>query len=430
MKRFITFSVIAMAIVFSVIGIVREQKRDATLDLSTGLAVIANQSDMAKSVMMNEKMVFSPNDFERYLNIEGLTSITITTIPKITDGCLCVGEVAVNAGQTISRSNINLLNYRASNTDVTETEFKFKVNDAEYEMTCKLYFLTRENSAPTLAMEDERTLEVSTHQTITIYSKVGAYDVDGDELRYEIVSYAENGVLDFDGRTGEYTYTPQGMYFGEDKFEYVAIDKYGNYSESRWVDLTIEKLKTDMVYCDMQGHRSHHVAITMTEKGVMSGIGIGNEIYFMPDKAVSRVDFVAMLMNAIGEKDVENVLSTGFDDDSEIPASMKGYVKEARDMGLVTGTVNADGEYLFEPNREITRAEAALIVSKLVNAEVPTVKPIFPDRNDIPTWAHDAIYTLNNLGILNSVDGSIAPNSSMTRAQLANMLYSLMKYIN
>ncbi len=430
MKRFITFSLMAMALVFAVIGVVREQNNESTLDLSGGLAVIASQNDMGKAAMVNNKIVFSADDFERYLNIAEITSITVTDVPDLTDGCLCLGDITVNAGQTISKSNLDLLNYRAVNTDVRESSFKFKANGGEYEMTCKLYFLTRENSAPTLSMEDERALSVSTHQAIAVFGKVNGYDADGDELRYEVVTYAKNGVLDFDGKTGEYCYTPQGLYFGEDSFEYVAVDKYGNYSQSQKVNLTVEKLNTDIIFCDMQGHREHHAAMTMLEKGIMSGENIGNNTYFMPDKAVSRVDFLVMLMHTIGQTDVENIFDTGFDDDSEIPASMKGYVKKARDMGLISGAVNSDGEYLFEPNREITRAEAALIVSKLINAEVPTVKPIFPDRNDIPTWAQDAIYILNNLGILSSVDGSIAPNSSITRAQVASMLYELDRYVS
>ena len=430
MKRFITFSFIAMALVFTVIGVVREQKNDATLDVSNALSVIAKQNDMAKFAVVNNKIVFSADDLDRYLNTTELSSITITSVPELVDGCLCVGDVTVNAGQTISRENLSLLNYKANNESVTQSCFKFKVNGSSYEMTCNLYFLTRENAAPTLALEDERTLAVSTHQTIAVYGKISGYDADGDELRYEVVSYAKNGVLDFDGKSGEYTYTPQGLYFGEDSFEYVAVDKYGNYSSSRKVSFTVEKLKGDVIFCDMQGHRDHHAAMTLVEDGIMSGVSIGNNTYFMPEKAVSRVDFVAMLMNAIGYGDIQTVLDTGFDDDGDIPASMKGYVKKARDLGLISGSVNANGDYLFEPNREITRAEAALIVSKLVDAEVPTVKPIFPDRNDIPTWAQDAIYVLNNLGILNSVGGSISPNSSITRAQVANMLYSLMKYID
>ena len=337
--------------------------------------------------------------------------------------------MTVHPGQTISRENINLLNYKASNNDVRQSFFNFKVNGGEYEITCNLYFLTSENKAPTLSLEDERTLAVSTHQTIAIFGKVSGYDEDGDKLRYEVVTYAQNGVLDFNGKTGEYTYIPQGLYFGEDSFEYVAVDEYGNYSSSRKVNLTVEKLKTDTVFCDMQGHRDHHAAMTMVENGIMSGVNIGNNTYFMPDKEVSRVDFIAMLMNAIGYGDVEPVSDTGFDDDDEIPSSMKGYVKKARDLGLVTGAVNTDGDYLFEPNRNISRAEAALIVSKLINVEVPTVKPIFPDRNEIPTWAEDAIYVLNNLGVLNSIDGAIVPSASLTRAQVANMLYVLKDYI-
>ena len=58
MKRFITFSFLAMALVFTVIGVIREQNKDVTPDLSSGLAVIASQSDMAKYAMINNKIVF------------------------------------------------------------------------------------------------------------------------------------------------------------------------------------------------------------------------------------------------------------------------------------------------------------------------------------------------------------------------------------
>lgn len=429
MKRIITCSVIIMAIVLTVVGVVKEQNSNATLDLSEGLSVIASQNEMAKSAMIDERIVFSADDFEKSLNIAQINSITVTSVPAITDGCLCVGDVLVNAGQTISRSNLDLLNYRAGDSRVREASFKFKINGGEYEMTCKMYFLTRENSAPTLSMEDEKIFSVSTHQTVTVYGKVGAYDPDGDSLRYEIVTYAKNGFIELDSATGEYSYTPIGAYFGEDSFEYVAVDKYGNYSTSKKVSLTVEKLKTDVVYSDMSGHRAHHAALTMTELGIMSGTSIGSNTYFMPDKSVSRIDFVVMLMHAIGIDNVENVFDTGFDDDDEIPASMKGYVNRAREMGLISGSVNAEGEYLFLPNRAISRAEAALIVSNLVEGSVPTVKPTFSDKNEIPSWAHDAIYTLNDLGILSSDNGEIAPTANISRAQVAQMLYALMNIL-
>ena len=119
MKRFITFSFIAMALVFTVIGVVREQKNDATLDVSSALSVIAKQNDMAKCAVVNNKIVFSADDFERYINTTELSSITITSVPELVDGCLCVGDVTVNAGQTISSENLSLLNYKANNESVT-----------------------------------------------------------------------------------------------------------------------------------------------------------------------------------------------------------------------------------------------------------------------------------------------------------------------
>jgi hypothetical protein len=419
-----------MAVIFTVIGVAKEKNSFATLDLSGGMSVIANTQQMAKSALLNNKIIFSASDFERAMNLSELTSITVTSVPSLTDGCLCVGDVAVNAGQTISKANLDLLNFRHTDNGAKHTVFKFKVNGGEYEMVCNLYFLARENSAPTVAMEDERYYSVSTHQSIKVYGRVGAYDADGDEVRYEVVTYAKSGVLEFDGKSGEYSYTPSGAYFGEDYFEYVAVDKYGNYSGSKRVSLDVKKLETDIKYCDMLDHRDHHAVITLTEMGVMSGTRIGSETYFMPDSPVSRVDFVAMLMNAIGENAPEKVLDTGFDDDDQIPSSMKGYVRRAREMGLIDGTVNKDGEFLFEPNRQITRSEAALIVSRLVKGTVPTVKPTFTDRDDIPAWASDAIYTLNDLGILPSENGAIAANSHLTRAQTAHMLCALLDYMN
>ena len=74
MKRFITFSFIAMALIFAVIGVVREQRNEATLDVSNALCVIANENDMAKCAMVNNKIIFSADDFERYLNISHLSN--------------------------------------------------------------------------------------------------------------------------------------------------------------------------------------------------------------------------------------------------------------------------------------------------------------------------------------------------------------------
>ena len=429
MKRIIMFLGFVMAVIFTVIGVAREQTVESTGDVSNGLSVIAANTNMAKSSVGADKIVFSADDFEKNLNLSEVTSITVTALPNAIDGCLCIGDVLVNEGQTISGESLSLLNYRSGNSNTKEAFFMFKVNSGEYEIKCNLYFLDRENNAPTLLLEDERTFNVSTHQTVTVFGTLGAYDPDGDGVRFEIVRYAKNGVIELDGATGEYSYTPTGAYFGEDAFAYVAVDKYGNYSSAREVRMNVEKLKTEIVYSDMQNHPTLHAVLTLTEKGVMSGTAIGEKTYFMPDKSVRRLDFLVMLMHSIGVTDIPVVASTGFDDDSEIPQGMKGYVYKARSMGIITGAVDSEGNYLFCPSRDITRAEAALMVNKVLGDSVPVIKPTFSDKDDIPVWAEDAIYTLSSMGILSSINGEIAASSNITREQTAKMLYELNYYL-
>lgn len=427
MKKIAILSVILIAVIVVMICFAGALHSDIIGgDVSSALSVIAEQNQMAKCGIKGNAILFSADDFEKNLNVSNLVSITVTSIPAVTDGSLCLGDTLVSAGQTISRSNLDLLNYRSAGGETNVSSFKFKINSGEYEMTCNLYLLDRANSAPTVSMEDEKSLNVSTHSGTMIYGKIGAYDVDGDNIKFEIVSYPKNGILDVDTSSGDYTYTPSGTYFGEDSFKYVAVDTYGNYSSAQTVMLNVEKLKTEVVYADMTDHPAHHAALTMTEKNIMSGTTIGNTTYFMPDKSVSRIDFLVMTMNAIGVTDIQNVDNTGFDDDDQIPASMKGYVRRARDMGIISGSVDSDGRLCFDPNRAITRAEAALIVNNIVKGNVPVVKPVFADKSDIPTWASDAIYSLNYLGILPAENGNISASAEITRAQTAQMLYALM----
>ena len=188
----------------------------------------------------------------------------------------------------------------------------------------------------------------------------------------------------------------------------------------------MEKLKTDTVYCDMEDHRDHHAALTMTEKGIMNGTTIGDSTYFMPDKAVSRVDFVVMLMHTIGVDDVANVVSTGFDDDSEIPASMKGYISAAYELNYINGSY-VDGKLCFLPNESITRAEAAVIVSRMIEAATPVIAPSFADSEDIPAWAQSSVFSLSSLGILDTENGAVRAQETITRADTARMLAAAMK---
>ena len=117
-----------------------------------------------------------------------------------------------------------------------------------------------------------------------------------------------------------------------------------------------------------------------------------------------------------------------FADGTEIPESMRGYVAAAYELKYISGSLE-EGRLCFLPNEQITRAQAAVILSNIVGLRDVPVTPTFADGNDIPVWAAEAIYSLNAAGIMNSQQGYITPTSPLTRAQTAQMLAAAMEYV-
>ena len=396
--------------------------------VSPALSVLAEENPMAMAGIVGNSILFEADDFARALNLSSVDTVTVTQTPPTTDGELRVGSTVVNRGHTISSSDLSLLSYTA-NSDVRTSSFRFRVGNAPYELTCQLYLLDKLNYAPTLTHAPKTALEVSTHRNVTIFGTLPCYDPDGDQTIIEIVSYPENGILILEDRTtGAYRFTPSDGYSGKDSFTYVARDCYGNYSAAATVSLHVVKPSTSVLYTDLADHPSHHAALTMTEKGIMSGTQIGTANYFYPGLSVSRAEFTVMAMQSLGITDVTDSTPTVFADNDDIPASMRGYVATAYELGYVKGLYR-DDTLCFEPNRSITRAEAAVMLGNMIDAATPTVKPVFSDSDSVPSWAASSLASLSSMGIIEAVDGNIAPTSEVTRADSAMILSKLISAI-
>ena len=229
-----------------------------------------------------------------------------------------------------------------------------------------------------------------------------------------------------DAETGEYVYQPNGNYVGKDSFKYVVKDKYGNYSAAAEVSITVNRSSLASDFDDMKDSAAHSAAIKLTEKGIMSGTNVGGEYYFQPEKSVSRGEFVVMAMKTLGIRQVNELRVTDFADDADIPTSMKGYIATAYELGYVNGSY-LDEKLCFLPNEQITRAEAAVIVGRMIEAATPVITPTLTDGEAIPSWAESAVYSLTSMGILDTTDGAIRANEVLTRADTARMLAAMME---
>jgi len=397
--------------------------------VSPALDVLENELVLAKCGIVSSDINFTAKDFDDALSVKKVESITILSLPLITSGKLMIGSLEVMKNQTISRSNLNNLTFVPASDEVCETSFTFRgnlKNELSYDVDCALYVLDSLNFAPTAAMVSESCLSLSTVRNIMICGQMRANDPEGDAVAYEISSYPKKGILTVtDAVNGNYSYTPVSGYVGRDSFTYTACDKYGNRSEEVKVSLKVGKCDSDMVYSDMIGHWAHAAAIRMTELGIMRAASASGGNFFSPAGAISRCEFLVMAMKAAGCDNKLSAVDTGFADDSAIPQNYKGYVAAACERGYVSG-FESDAGKVFCPNNQITRAEAAVILSNILDAKQPVIRPVFADMSGVPAWAGDALCAMNDLGVLRGTgEGYISPYAVINRAQAAQILYAV-----
>lgn len=404
-----------------------------TAPVSPALAIIADDAMMAKSGLVGSSLVFSHEDFCRALNLSSLGSITVTALPDKAVGQLLLGTTAVTVGQTISRTNLDALVFSPAADVKCSTSFDFLVGDNGYSMKCSLYMLDKINTTPVIASSVGVKLEIDTYSNTAAFGRLSAYDAENDDLTFEIVSSPKNGLLIMtDASDGSYTYLPRKDFFGKDSFKYVVVDKYGNYSSSASVSVNIIASSGDIVFSDMGLNAANNAALTLAKAGIMSGVTVENSLCFDPSGTVSRSDLVVMAMKAAGISSLPDVKEAGFFDDAQISSDVLPYIAAAKQLGYVSGSENADGKLCFYPNEEITRAEAALIVDRIINGSSLLInvleKPVFSDAQDIPVWAESSIKNLNLLGLLHDDKNSeINASDKLTRADAAIMLAAVMK---
>ncbi|KPU27433.1 S-layer protein [Caloranaerobacter sp. TR13] len=109
-------------------------------------------------------------------------------------------------------------------------------------------------------------------------------------------------------------------------------------------------------------HPDYEYIKVIKEKGIMNGVGDNK---FMPEGNLTRAQAVTIIIRALGVERLapNSPFTTRFKDDNEIPEWAKKSVYVADQIGLVKGTP----EGYFYPNDYMTRAEAAVFLSRFIN---------------------------------------------------------------
>ncbi len=399
--------------------------RETALPVSYGLRVLAAREEMVFSGLCGNEIGFTAEDIKRAMNLSELSYVTIRELPDPGEGTLFVGSVGAAEGQVVSAGSLSLLSFAsADETKPSEATMEISVNGSDYAVTCRLCMLDRLNYTPTVALAPAISLNIETYKGIPMAGTVSAYDPEGDEITYEIVRYASHGLVSLtDRHTGAYVYTPDPSFTGQDSFDYVVRDRYGNYSTSATVSIQVSPRPTSVTYADIDGEGDAAAILTVSERGLMNGTRVGGETYFKPDESISRLEFLVTAMEAAGVT-AETVAGLGdpsFADAASIPVALRPYVSYAAQKGYISGKI-VDGKPYFKPDDSISRAEAAVILSNVIGYAVEDTVTAFADEASLPAWSGEALTSLRALGILQCPDGNAHAGETMTRRDTAAWL--------
>lgn len=158
-----------------------------------------------------------------------------------------------------------------------------------------------------------------------------------------------------------------------------------------------------------------------------------------PDRVIIRCELTTMVARILGlapgdthlyptitfMTDPENIaiLNAHYADADNIPGWSRPFVAAMTKAGLVSGQ-----GYGFAPNNEMTRIEAAVMISNALKNvpgfNTPADLSVFTDYDQVPSWAIGKV-AQGTIG--GYPDGTLRPNQPITRAEAQVLLLTLLK---
>jgi len=155
--------------------------------------------------------------------------------------------------------------------------------------------------------------------------------------------------------------------------------------------------------------------------GVVNGTGDGR---FSPQRSVSRGDFILMVCRAF------NFGADTSDSFPDVPPQSYYHdaIASAKALGIASGS---NGN--FRPSAAISRQDAMVILSRALTAAGKSLGAgnagdldSYSDRSMVSGYAEEAVASLVKAGVIQGSNGALHPTSSITRAEMATILYRVL----
>ena len=359
----------------------------------------------APQVACDSVYCFSGEDFS---GEEPLAGICITGLPNPESGTVFLGERVLRPGDVLAADQLAQMTFAPvrgeEDRSAMLTYLPIYDDRVAASTTMTIAVLGKQDKAP--VAEDSAT---ETYKNLPCEAPLKVTDPEGQNLTFTLTRQPKRGEVVL-RQDGSFLYTPKKNKVGVDSFTYTATDPAGNVSREATVTITILKPTDAKQYADTSGNSCRFAAEWMKNTGIFVGEQVAGQSCFQPEKAVTRGEFVTMLVKALEIPVEEEAAIAGYTD--QLPDWLKPYAAAALRSGLTAGLPNAD---TFDADTPITGAEAAVM---LHNALDLTVSSDVAVGEDVPAWAASAVTVMADCGI------TLDPQAPLTRAQAAMALYT------
>lgn len=366
----------------------------------------------AAEVDAGEEYCFSCADFSD--ESSALSGVCITGLPEPGQGTVQLGDRVIRSGDILTADQLARMVFAPADSDDDATAvvsyLPIFYDHIAPEASVTISIHGKENNAP--VAEDSA---IETYKNLPNEGMLKVSDPEGETLVFTVTRQPKRGQIII-REDGSYLYTPEKNKVGTDSFTFTATDPAGNVSREATVTIKILKPADNLQYADTAGLSCRFAAEWMRNTGIFSGETVSGQVCFSPDEAVTRGQFLAMLMETLELPVDSSVTETGFLDAS--PLWLKPYLAAALRSGMITG-YPCDGGVEFRPDSPITGQEAAVMIQSVLDFAVPTAVEA---DGSIAAWAQSSVAALNGSG-LELPQGEAV----LTRADTAQVLYQISK---
>ncbi len=183
-------------------------------------------------------------------------------------------------------------------------------------------------------------------------------------------------------------------------------------------------------FADLKGHWAQRDVELLASRLIVQGV---SDSMFAPDTRITRAEFTALLVRALGIGVEDNVEKITFQD-----VRRDQWYASAIEAGVSAGLVSGSGGR-FAPDAPITREQMAVMTANALSitghsgVDVSRVESLlhkFSDRSDISSWATMAVAHAVEAGIIaGATDNTMAPSAYATRAEAAVILKRLLLFM-